>query len=91
MHILTLHHAMNIYLLSQDEATGYDTYDACVVAAESAEDAVAIHPGYNDGWPTDRFTMSAWASKPENVTTILLGLAVEGTERGVILASFNAG
>ena len=35
---------MNIYLLSQSEVDGYDTYDSCVVAAENEEDARQIHP-----------------------------------------------
>lgn len=33
---------MNLYLLKQEINTGYDTYDSCVVAAESEEDARVI-------------------------------------------------
>ena len=33
-----------LYLLTQKERTGYDTFDSCVVAAYSREDAVKIHP-----------------------------------------------
>jgi hypothetical protein len=35
---------MNIYLISQDKNSDYDTYDSAVVAAESEQDAREIHP-----------------------------------------------
>ena len=35
---------MKIYKLEQDIVNGYDTYDSCVVIAESKEDARKIHP-----------------------------------------------
>lgn len=45
---------MKIYLLSQDRNSWYDTYDSCVVCAESEEEARTIHPSefvthYRDG------------------------------------------
>jgi hypothetical protein len=84
---------MNLYLLTQNEARGYDTYDSCVVAAESAEEAQKIHPGYgiSGEWWTSRYRSSTWATHLENVKVELLGVAVEGTKAGTILASFNAG
>ena len=33
-----------LFLLTQSKEKGYDTYDSAVVAAESPEDAVTIHP-----------------------------------------------
>ena len=36
---------MNLYLLTQTENTGYDTYDSCVVIANTEEEAKLIHPG----------------------------------------------
>ena len=78
---------MKIYLLTQNENTGYDTYDSCVVCAESPEDAVTITPGYNIfGKP-----WSSWASSKDNVKCQEIGEANEGQIRGVILSSFNAG
>lgn len=74
---------MNIYLISQDQNIGYDTYDACVVAAESETIARNITP---DG----RFG-SSWASSPEYVNVKLIGVAIEEIKTGVILESFNAG
>ena len=85
---------MKIYLISQDFNTNYDTYDAAIVAAETEEEAARIHPSarypkpveeWSDGYSED------WAPSPEHVTVIYLGKAKPGTEKGVILASFNAG
>ena len=76
---------MNLYLLYGQES-GYDTYDSCVVAAETGEIAKTIHPNNAAHW--DKYS---WASSPESVEAILIGIAIEGTERGVICASFNAG
>jgi hypothetical protein len=76
---------MNLYLISQSEATGYDVYDSAVVAAYSEEDASTINPeggAWGDGY-------GAWASSPTNVQAILIGTAF--TPRGIILSSFNAG
>jgi len=46
---------MNIYLLHQNKREGYDTYDSCVVVAESEEAARLINP---DGWT--RWDGSRW-------------------------------
>lgn len=73
---------MKLWLISQEENTGYDTYSDVVVAAETAEEARRI--------PPDKFYY-AWASKPENVSVRLLGEALEGIKAGVILASYHAG
>jgi len=81
---------MKLWLISQFVQTGYDTFDSAVVAAETAEDASTIRPSI---WGSDGLEEndSAWASQAEDVSTTLIGEAVEGTKRGVILASFNAG
>jgi hypothetical protein len=78
---------MNLYLLTQNECTGYDSFDSVVVAAKSEEDAKTIHP-YGE-WP--KSYSGGWCDSPESVTVKTIGKAVKGTERGVILASFNAG
>lgn len=36
---------MNLYLLTQSDNTGYDTYDSCVVVAENKDEARCIVPG----------------------------------------------
>ena len=77
---------MNLYLLSQDENSGYDTYDSVIVAAETHGEASEIHPSVYGGWSS-----GIWASSPDNVTVEYLGKAKEGIKKGVVLASFNAG
>ena len=80
---------MKLYLLTQSKERGIDTYDSCVVAAESEEIAKTIHPsGFSSSWGSSG---RDWARSPEHVDADLIGEAVEGTERGVICASFNAG
>ena len=47
---------MNLYKLSQEINNGYDTYDSCVVCANSEKEARLIHPSEyvthcdNDNW-----------------------------------------
>lgn len=84
---------MNLYLLEQDEITGWNTYDSCVVAAEDETAAKLIHPREgsitdNDGWNSKGYD---WPNKPESINASLLGIAELGTSAGVICASFNAG
>lgn len=78
---------MNLYILSQGDNTGYDAYDSCVVAAENEDEARVITP---DGYPWEE-QHDAWAHSPASVKVELIGTATEGTEQGVIIASFNAG
>ena len=86
---------MKLWLIKQKERTGWDTFDSCVVAAETADIARTVHPNDNPqyqsfeaGWC---WYDDSWASSSRNVTCWLLGQAIEGTKTGLILASFNAG
>lgn len=97
---------MNIYLISQEENTGYDTYDSAVVIANTPEDAIRIYPScyrewsdahnswlflYMDGSKSPE-KVSCWANELSNIDCLLLGVAEPGnTEQRVVLASFNAG
>jgi len=83
---------MKLWLVKWPEGTGYDVYDAIVVAAESAALATEIHPqrelygtkvGDGDGY--------VWARNTAELVVTELGTAVPGIEEGVLLASFNAG
>lgn len=69
-----------LYLLTQTNVRGYDTYDSCVVCAPDREAARQITPN-SYGWPTDL----------QRVVVIELGTANEALQPGVICASFNAG
>lgn len=86
---------MNLYLISQSTNNDYDTYDAAIVAAETEDDARRIHPGnYPDPVPDGDNIRDAnygtWTSIG-NVKVQLVGEAVTGMMKGVVLASFNAG
>ena len=94
--------ALRLFLIEQKTNTGYDTYDSAVVAAKDEEEAKGIDPGgcyvwvSGIGWadndtlkPRD-YDPCTWVD-PHEVTATLIGTAKEGTERGVICASFNAG
>lgn len=91
---------MNLYLISQKDNSGYDTYDSAVVAAESDEAAKIISPCGSRTWDQTRGVWlfggayedehSSW-THPDNVSVKLIGTAVEGTDAGVVVASFNAG
>ena len=79
---------MNLYLISQSQENGYDTYDSAVVAAKTAKAARETHPSIaliEPRWG------DSWASNPKYVTAELIGKAKPKTEAGVICASFNAG
>jgi hypothetical protein len=91
-----------LWLLSQTEAPGWDTYDSCVVAAFDEESAKRVHPTtygrtYSDehgAWLDrhgDRDDCSSWATTADNVTAERVGVA-HGQQSGtVVCASFNAG
>jgi len=94
---------MNLYLISQNQNSGWDTFDSAVVAAIDEESARLIHPDKNrewDGKDWGFFTidgkfyndgvMTTWA-KTEHIKVEYIGIAKNGTEAGVICASFNAG
>jgi hypothetical protein len=77
---------MKLWRISQNERTGYDTYDSAVVAAETEEAAKATHPSGTAIWEDNWFD---WATSPAGVSVEYLG---EGSgEARVICASFNAG
>lgn len=76
---------MNLYLITQKQITGYDTYDSSIVAAESEEEAKTIHAS---GGRWDEYT---WCDCAAHVQAELVGLANPETKSGVILSSFNAG
>lgn len=73
---------LKLYLLSQTVNHNYDTYDYCIVCAESMKEAKNIVPGGN--W-------DYWAFNSKNVSAKLIGIANKNIAKGVVLASFNAG
>ena len=94
---------MNIYLVSQDDTYGYDTYDSFICYSESEEEARYMSPDnfyrwingswhfcYSDGRTREYGCRSDW-SLPSEVEVKLIGATSDDVEAGVILASFNAG
>jgi hypothetical protein len=83
---------MKLYLLTLLDTLGYDSYDSCVVCAESEDDAKLIHPsGFSDEDKKAYHYDQTWTFNPSDINCTLIVYASENTERGVILASFNAG
>jgi len=74
---------MNIYVLTQDTVTGYDTFRGAVVIAEDEEAA-------RNTLPEDWADEDTWA-KPEDVKAELIGKAEEGREAGSVMSDFSAG
>lgn len=92
---------LQIYLLRQNSNRGWDTYDSCVVFAQSEGEACLIHPAGDMTWNGSRWVadwevgvafeyLHGWAS-PDEVEVTLLGEAIPGSKSGVVCRSFNAG
>lgn len=77
---------MKLYKIWQTVNIDYDTYDSAVVAAETPEDAQRIHPHGDIPSSGD----DSWCAY-DDVNVEYIGEAKPGTNRGVIVASFNAG
>ncbi len=81
---------MNLYRISQNVNTGYDTYDSAVVVAANEDEARRMHPA--EGPPTfDYWDSSTWVSHPTDVKVELIGTAAPHLGRCVVVSSFNAG
>ena len=78
---------MNLYLIRNPLARGYDVFDSAVVAAATAAAAAAAHPA---GCAWDGSPTSVWTSA-DKVEVRLIGRADDACRAGVICASFNAG
>lgn len=76
---------MKLWLILQEVNNKYDTYYSAVVACETMEEAKNMFPGEED-----HQYLNQWC-EPEFVQVEYLGEAREGSEAGVICASFSAG
>jgi hypothetical protein len=77
-----------LYLISQEEKNGLDTFNAVVVCARNREEARRVHPFGKDAWGK---SYAGWVGTPESVTVKLLGDARSNIPLGVVLGSYNAG
>ena len=85
---------MKLYLISQTDNDGWDTYSDAVVAARSEDEARTIHPNGETRLPipdSEGWRYSSWVTDPSRVTVELIGTATPGTKVGVICSSFHAG
>lgn len=97
---------MNLWLLSQEQSTGYDTFDSVVVAAQTEAAARRIHPSHYYEWDDTNTCWAflyidgrrelerhdnTWANDIDSIAVKFLGRATAGIKAGVICASFNAG
>ena len=84
---------MKLFLISQSQNLGYDTYDSGVVAAPDEETARNMH--LSTGHPMTAADWGSsipdWCSGPEHVHVLYLGVAAQGIAEGVVCASYNAG
>ena len=96
-----------LYLISQGWEDGYDTFDSAVVVAESEDDAIEIHPSSyvthvtNGKWmgtfansssgEYDQDGHSGWVPYRLRDKVKVEYLGETARDRGLILASFNAG
>jgi len=98
---------MNLYLISQEVNTDWDTFSSAVVIAESEEEARKIHPcgitleqRVKEAVNKDlvkKWFYDNWTT-PDNVTAIFLGVytgeqlkLTEVFDNKIICANFNAG
>jgi len=81
---------LKLYLVSQNEVNGYDTFDSFVIACESESIAKNTHP-YGDTL-AETIGYSSWPTDSSVVTVEFIGNASKTiTEQQIICASFNAG
>ena len=90
---------MNIYKLTNDVVTGYDTYDSCIVVAQNEYLAATICPSGWYEWDGNQWMCHAsagrrdWCTPLEVTCEFIAELPDDSHYRDgdVILASFNAG
>lgn len=84
---------MKLWLIRQNVNNGYDTYDSAVMAANTEDEARVMIPGHggHDEWGKNHWAHHSWVKEESDVIVQYIGEAADGTEKGQIIASFNAG
>lgn len=86
---------MNLYMTYPNEKYEndevYDIFNSAIVAAHSLNDAKKVHPSGSNNEINEKDKSGTWPTSISHISATLIGKAKEGTKRGVILASFNAG
>ena len=74
---------MNLYLITRNKKPDYPAYDKAIVAAQSADEATKINEADADNW-TEVYINRKMKL---DITISNIGLAAEGVEAGVLIAS----
>jgi hypothetical protein len=83
---------MKLYLVSQKQNNGYDTYDSFVVAANDEEEAKNTHPYTGRSMSTEDWGNNyVWCDDVKHVKVKYLGEADSLIHQGIVCSSFNAG
>lgn len=77
---------MKLFLVRQEINDDYDTYDSIIVAAKDEFDAQEIKP-----LDAEDNNYGSWVKSVDDLIVTEIGTAKKGTQRGIILESFNAG
>lgn len=77
-----------LYKIWQEVNDNYDAYDSAIVCAENENDVRNTKIGFEYDGEEDYF--NKWA-KLEFVKVKEIGIANDDIEKGIVLASFNAG
>jgi hypothetical protein len=80
---------MKLWKISQDKNNDLDTYDSAVVAADTESEAKMMNP--LNGKDIKPEPYSSWVGDPTDVQCEYIGEAKNGTQKGVVCASYNAG
>jgi hypothetical protein len=83
---------MKIWLISQEVNNGWDTFDSAVVTANTKNEARYIHPcKEKQNWNgIQKSDYDGWCNALD-VIVEYIGIAKEGTKKGVILSSYHSG
>lgn len=85
---------MNLYQVDRGKGCkkiDYDEYDGFICAADSEDEARNMQPRNVIDPECGDSPDSAWPDPIEKLTATLIGKAAKTVEKGVLLASFNAG
>ena len=74
-----------LWILTNESNNWYDTFDSCIVASDTEDNARKISPSGVFG------RHSKWVMTPEKVNVKKIGVTQKHREGQVILSSFNAG
>lgn len=82
--------SLKLFKIFQTVNNNYDTYDSAIVCAENEDEARKINPDGQGQTHEEPERFSSWCGL-KDVQIQYIGEADKSIEKGVIIASFNAG